>query len=233
MDYTEIVNAQNAAKKQSEKQAPRPTPKHNHHRSSSGRWWKILAVIVALALLLSVFYISTYNRLQTLDEATDASWSQVLNTYKRRADLVPQLVQTVQSYVAHEEKLLTEITEARANVGKMHIDSKDLTPEKLAEFQKSQQQLSTAIGRLLAVSENYPELKSNELYQNLQAQLEGNENRITVARRDYIEAVKAFNVAVRRFPGNIIAKRIGMTVKPNFSVEDEAQISTPPTLNLP
>ena len=229
IDYTKI--GQEYQKKQ-----PASSPSHQKSPSSHANKGKVLPVIIALIVLVLIgcgFYLHAYNKLQSLDEAVDASWSQVLNTYKRRADLVPQLVQTVQSYVAHEEKLLTEITEVRAHVGKIQLDSKDLTPEKLAAFQKSQQQLSSSIGRLLAVSENYPELKSSELYQNLQAQLEGNENRITVARRDYIEAVKAFNGAVRRFPGNMIAKRYGMTVKANFSVEDEVQISAPPTLNLP
>lgn len=200
---------------------------------NSGQASPILITIIAIIVITAGLFLSKYNQLQTLDEATDAAWSQVLNTYKRRADLVPQVVEVVKSYTQHEKKLLTEITEARTNVGKLQLSSKDLTPEKLAEFQKMQQQLSASLGRLIAVTENYPELKSNEIYQNLQAELEGSENRITVARRDYIESVRKFNTAVRRFPGNIIAKYLDMKVKPNFSVENETEIAEPPKLNLP
>ena len=200
---------------------------------NSGQASPILITIIAIIVITAGLFLSKYNQLQTLDEATDAAWSQVLNTYKRRADLVPQVVEVVKSYTQHEKKLLTEITEARTNVGKLQLSSKDLTPEKLAEFQKMQQQLSASLGRLIAVTENYPELKSNEIYQNLQAELEGSENRITVARRDYIEAVRKFNTAVRRFPGNIVAKHLDMKVKPNFSVENETEIAEPPKLNLP
>ncbi len=200
---------------------------------NSGQASPILITIIAIIVITAGLFLSKYNQLQTLDEATDAAWSQVLNTYKRRADLVPQVVEVVKSYTQHEKKLLTEITEARTNVGKLQLSSKDLTPEKLAEFQKMQQQLSASLGRLIAVTENYPELKSNEIYQNLQAELEGSENRITVARRDYIESVRKFNTAVRRFPGNIVAKYLDMKVKPNFSVENETEIAEPPKLNLP
>ncbi|MBR7059511.1 MAG: LemA family protein [Neisseriaceae bacterium] len=200
---------------------------------NSGQASPILITIIAIIVITAGLFLSKYNQLQTLDEATDAAWSQVLNTYKRRADLVPQVVEVVKSYTQHEKKLLTEITEARTNVGKLQLSSKELTPEKLAEFQKMQQQLSASLGRLIAVTENYPELKSNEIYQNLQAELEGSENRITVARRDYIESVRKFNTAVRRFPGNIVAKYLDMKVKPNFSVENETEIAEPPKLNLP
>lgn len=231
-DFTQLgeKSANNAS---NNKLTPPPTRRASNNDSSSKTMLKIIAALVAVMIIFSGMYISSYNKLQTLDEAVDASWSQVLNTYKRRADLVPQLVETVQSYVSHEKSLLTEITEARSNLGKLQINSKDLTPEKIAEFQKAQQQLSASLGRLMMVSENYPELKSNELYQNLQAELEGTENRITVARRDYIEAVRKFNSTVRSFPSNIVASRAGLSVKPNFTVENEAQMADPPKLDLP
>jgi LemA protein len=154
----------------------------------------------------------------------------VLNQYQRRADLVPNLVNTVKGYAQHEDKVFTEVTEARARVGNIQINADD--PDSLAKFQAAQGQLTGALSRLMAVSENYPDLKASGLFQNLQAQLEGTENRITVARNRYIQAVQQYNILLRTFPNNLTAKMFGYQVKPNFTVENEAVISKPPTVDL-
>lgn len=174
-----------------------------------------------------------YNTLQTTDEQIKASWSEVLNQYQRRADLVPNLVNVVKGYASHEEKVLTEVTEARARVGQIQA-----TPELVndaAAFQKftqAQGELSGALSRLMAVSENYPNLKADGLFRDLQAQLEGTENRITVARKRYIDAVQEYNVTVRKFPGNLTAMMFGFKTKANFSVENEKAISAPPKVDF-
>ena len=186
-----------------------------------------------LALLLPVLAGCGYNRIQTQDEAVKAQWSEVLNQYQRRADLVPNLVNTVKGYAAQEERVLTEVTNARARVGSMQISAADAAdPAKLAAFQQAQGELSGALSRLLVVSENYPDLKSNQNFRDLQAQLEGTENRITVARNRYIQSVQDYNVLVRKFPVNLTAKMFGYAVKPNFSVDNEAAISKPPTVEF-
>ena len=174
-----------------------------------------------------------YNSIQSKDEAVTAGWSEVVNQYQRRADLVPNLVNTVKGYAQHEEEVLTKVTEARASVGKITISAADLADEaKLKQFQAAQGELSGALSRLMAVSENYPNLKADALFQNLQAQLEGTENRITVARNRYIAAVQDYNTFVRSFPQNLTAKMFGYKTKANFSVENEKSISTPPTVDF-
>ncbi len=167
-----------------------------------------------------------YNQIQKKDEAVKAAWSEVINQYQRRADLVPNLVATVKGYAAHEEQVFREVTEARAKVGQINVNADDA--QSLAKFQAAQGELSSALTRLMAVSENYPNLKADGLFQNLQAQLEGTENRITVARRRYVEAVQDYNGYIRSFPVNLTAKMFGYKVKPNFSVANEAAISVAP-----
>src|SRR5438270_7157388 len=162
-----------------------------------------------LAALLVLFTVSScgYNRIPTLEEQAKAKWADVQNNYQRRADLIPNLVSTVQGYAKQEKDVLTSVVEARAKATQVKIDASQLTdPEKLKQFQDAQNQLSGALGRLLAVTENYPDLKSNANFLALQSQLEGTENRIAVARRDYIEAVRAYNTALRTFPTLLWAK---------------------------
>lgn len=184
-----------------------------------------------LVLLLSISLSGCgYNTIQQKDEAVDAAWSQVLNVYKRRADLVPNLVATVKGYAAHEQQVLTEVTEARSRVGSINVNADD--PASLQQFQQAQGQLQSAIGRLLLVSENYPDLKANQNFLQLQAQLEGTENRITVERMRYIESVRDYNTYIRQFPTNLTAMVFGYDPKPNFAVEDEARIQQPPQVDF-
>jgi len=174
-----------------------------------------------------------YNKLQEQDEAVKASWSEVVNQYQRRADLIPNLVATVKGYAAQEERVLVEVTEARARVGTIQVTPEILNnPEMFAKFQAAQGTLTTSLRSLIAVAENYPDLKSDANFRDLQVQLEGTENRITVARNRYIEAVKTFNVTVRSFPTNLTAGMFDFDVKPNFSVENEAQIAKPPAVTF-
>jgi len=186
----------------------------------------LLSVILLLSLPLSG---CGYNTLQSTDEQIKASWSEVLNQYQRRADLVPNLVNVVKGYAAHEKEVLTRVTEARAKVGSIQATPELINDEQaFAKFQQAQAQMTSALSRLLAVSENYPQLKADGLFRDLQAQLEGTENRITVARNRYIKAVQEYNVTVRSFPGNLTAMMFGFKTKPNFSVENEKEISTAP-----
>lgn len=174
-----------------------------------------------------------YNQFQSLDEETKANWSEVLNQYQRRADLVPNLVSTVKGYASHEEKVLTEVTEARAKVGSMQVTPELLNdPDAFAKFQAAQGQLTSALSRLMVVSENYPNLKADASFRDLQAQLEGTENRVTVARNRYIEAVKQYNVTVRSFPNNLTAMMFGYQPKPSFTVENEKAISSAPKVDF-
>lgn len=189
----------------------------------------------ALVLLLLVLALSGcgYNSIQKQDEAVKAQWSEVLNQYQRRADLVPNLVNTVKGYAAHEEKIFTEVAQARSRVGSIQITPELANdPAALAKFQAAQGQLTGALSRLMAVSESYPNLKADGVFQNLQAQLEGTENRIAVARNRYIQAVQQYNSMIRTFPNNLTAKMFGYQVKPNFSVENEKAISTAPTVDF-
>jgi LemA protein len=171
--------------------------------------------------------------LQTTDEQIKASWSEVLNQYQRRADLIPNLVNTVKGYAAQEQAVLLGVTEARARVGSIQA-----TPELIndaqafAKFQAAQGELTSALSRLLVVAENYPQLKSDQNFRDLQAQLEGTENRVTVARNRYIKAVQEYNVTVRQFPSNLTAMLFGYKVKPSFTVENETEISRPPTVDF-
>jgi LemA protein len=186
-------------------------------------------------LVLALFLLGGcgYNAIQSKDEAVTAAWSEVVNQYQRRADLVPNLVKTVQGYAQHEEEVLVKVTEARASVGKITISAADLSDEaKLKQFQAAQGELSSALSRLMAVSEAYPDLKANDLFKDLAAQLEGTENRIAVARNRYIAAVQEFNVLVRSFPQNLTAKMFGYPTKANFSVENEKAISTAPKVDF-
>ena len=174
-----------------------------------------------------------YNNLQTQDEGVKAAWSEVVNQYQRRADLIPNLVNTVKGYAAQEQKVLIGVTEARAKVGSIQVTPEILNnPELFKKYQAAQGELGSALKSLLAVTENYPQLKSDQNFRDLQSQLEGTENRITVARNRYIQAVQSYNVAVRSFPVNLTAKMFGFKVKPNFSVANEAQISTAPTVSF-
>jgi LemA protein len=174
-----------------------------------------------------------YNTLQAQDEGTKAEWSEVLNQYQRRADLVPNLVNTVKGYAAHERQVLTQVTEARAKVGQIQA-SPDLVNDEAAfrKFQAAQSELSGALGRLLLVVENYPQLKADAAFRDLQAQLEGTENRITVARNRYIKAVQEYNTTVRQFPSNLTAMMFGHKIKANFAVENEKALAAPPRVDF-
>lgn len=190
----------------------------------------VRGVLLAMALLLSG---CGYNALQGQDEQIKAAWAEVLNQYQRRADLVPNLVNTVKGFAAQEERVLTEVTNARSRVGQVQVSPEMVDDEvALKKFAAAQGELSGALSRLLVVSENYPQLKSDTLFRDLQAQLEGTENRITVARKRYIEAVQQYNTTVRRFPTNLTAMIFGLQVKPSFTVEDEKAISRPPSVDF-
>ena len=188
-----------------------------------------LFVLVLIGLLSGC----GYNTMVAQDQGVTAAWSEVVNQYQRRADLVPNLVNTVKGYAQHEEEVFTKVAEARASVGKITLSADDLNDEaKLKQFQAAQGELSSALSRLMAVSENYPQLKADGLFQNLQAQLEGTENRVTVARSRYIKVVQDYDTYVRSFPNNITAMIFGFKAKANFSVENEKQISTAPTVDF-
>lgn len=186
-----------------------------------------LIVLLVLSMLLSG---CGYNQIQSKDEAVKAGWSEVLNQYKRRADLIPNLVNTVKGYAAHEQQVLTEVTAARARVGQVKVDANDAAS--LAQFQQAQGELSSALSRLLVVSENYPQLKADASFLNLQTQLEGTENRIAVARGRYIQMVQDYNTYIRSFPQNLVAMVFGYKPKPNFTVENEAQIQNAPSVDF-
>jgi LemA protein len=185
-----------------------------------------LRALVALALIAASVSACGYNVIPTKEEAAKAKWAEVQNQYQRRADLVPNLVSTVQGYAKQEKDVLTEVTEARAKATSIHLDANDLTdPDKVKALQQAQAQLSGALGRLLAVSENYPDLKSNQNFLALQSQLEGTENRIAVARKDYIAAVQDFNTELRTFPTAIWAQTVFRSTKPlvAFTADTDAQ----------
>jgi LemA protein len=193
------------------------------------RMLKWLTSVFALTLLSGC----GYNTIQAQDEAVTAAWSEVVNQYQRRADLVPNLVNTVRGFAAQEERVLLGVTDARARATSINVTPELLNdPEALARYQQVQGQLTGALKSLLAVAENYPQLRSNENFRDLQAQLEGTENRIAVARNRYISAVQAYNVTVRSFPSNLTAKVFGFESKANFSVENEAGIATPPAVDF-
>jgi LemA protein len=190
-------------------------------------WWFAAAL---LALLLQG---CGYNDLQRGDEQIKAAWSEVINQYQRRADLVPNLVATVQGFANQEKEVLTRVTEARARVGAIQATPELVeNPEAFAKFQAAQGELSGALSRLLVVAENYPQLKSDANFRDLQAQLEGTENRIAVARNRYIKAVQEYNVTVRSFPSNLTAMAFGYKTKANFAVENEREIAKPPKVDF-
>jgi len=182
-----------------------------------------LIVIAALVLILGYSGCNGYNGLVSQDEAVNNAWNKVQSDYQRRADLIPNLVNTVKGEANFEQGTLTKVIEARASATQMKIDPKDLTPEKLEQFQAAQGQLSQALGRLLVVTENYPNLRANEAFRGLQAQLEGTENRIKTARNDFNDAVKDYNIKVRRFPMNIFAGMFGFKPKEGFKAEAGAE----------
>ena len=186
---------------------------------------KISSWIVVLGVLaiLGLWVMNTYNKLVEQEETVESAWSQVENQYQRRADLVPNLVATVKGYAAHEQATFEGVMEARAKATQITIDPANATPEQLAAYQAAQGELSQALGRLMAVAENYPELKANENFLNLQSQLEGTENRCTVARQQFNETARNYNTIVRRFPGNIIAMVFGFERKPYFEADEDAK----------
>lgn len=174
-----------------------------------------------------------YNTIQTQDEAVTGAWSEVINQYQRRADLIPNLVETVRGYAAQEREVLQGVTNARARVGAIQATPELIEdPEAFAEFQQAQAEMTSALSRLLVVVENYPDLKSDQSFRELQAQLEGTENRIAVARKRYIDSVQEYNTTVRKFPVNLTANIFGYDTKPNFTVEDEAEIAEPPDVDF-
>lgn len=192
------------------------------------------SLIAFFALLTSLLMTSCgYNTLQAQDEAIKASWAEVLNQYQRRSDLVPNLVNTVKGFASHEKEVLIQVTEARAKVGSIQMDADSVNdPAALKRFSEAQAGLTSSLSRLLLVTENYPQLKSDALFRDLQAQLEGTENRITVARNRYIQAVQSYNTTVRSFPSNLTAMVVGLQVKPSFTVENEKAVSTAPAVNF-
>ena len=193
------------------------------------RWTGWMAAIAALLVLSGC----GYNDFQRLDEATKAAWSEVLNQYQRRADLIPNIVNTVKGEANFEQETLTRVIEARAKATSIQVTPETLNnPEAFNRFQQVQGELSSALSRLIAVSENYPNLKANQGFQDLRVQLEGTENRITVARNRYIKSVADYNVLARSFPSNLTAMIFNYDPKPTFSVQNEAEISRPPTVDF-
>ena len=185
---------------------------------------------VVLALCVLLLSGCGYNQIQSKDEAVKAGWSEVLNQYKRRADLIPNLVSTVKGYAAHEQQVLTAVTEARAKVSQITVNADDAAS--LAQYQAAQGELAQALGRLMMVTEAYPNLKADQQFLALQTQLEGTENRITVARGRYIQLVQDYNTYIRKFPVNLTAMLFGYKAKPNFTVENEAQIQQAPSVDF-
>ena len=189
-----------------------------------------LTIVAVLSLLLTG---CGYNDFQRLDEQTKSAWSEVLNQYQRRADLVPNIVATVKGETAFEQETLTKVIEARAKATSIQVTPETLKdPAAFSKFQAAQGELGSALSRLMAVSERYPDLKANKAFSDLRVQLEGTENRITVARNRYIQTVQAYNVLTRSFPSNLTAMVFSYSVKPNFAVQNEAQIALPPQVNF-
>ena len=189
--------------------------------------------LVLTALLGFLLTGCGYNNFQSLDEQTKSAWSEVLNQYQRRADLVPNIVATVKGETAFEQDTLTKVIEARAKATSIQVTPETLNdPAAFSKFQAAQSQLGSALSRLMVVSERYPDLKANQGFRDLRVQLEGSENRITVARNRYIQSVQAYNVLTRSFPSNLTAMIFGYKVKPNFAVQNEEQISTPPVVDF-
>lgn len=184
---------------------------------------KGMLILIGIVVLVGIFAFSKYNGLVQQDEAVSTSWANLQSQYQRRADLIPNLVNTVKGYAKHEQATLQGVVEARAKATQITMDTKDLTPEKLQQVQEAQGQLSQALGKLLAVTEAYPDLKANQNFLELQSQLEGTENRINVSREKYNEAVQTYNVAVRTFPTNLLAGMMGFSQKTKFEAAEGAQ----------
>jgi len=185
--------------------------------------WIALGAVVLAVLLAYGWVKGTYNGLVAAEEQVAKAWADVESSYQRRADLIPNLVETVKGYAAHEKDVLTQVTEARSRVGQIRVDARGLTPGALEQFRKAQQGLSGALSRLLAVAERYPDLKASQNFLDLQTQLEGTENRINVARTRYNEAARAYNTRIRSFPANLFARAFGFEPKPYFQAEEGAQ----------
>ena len=177
---------------------------------------------IGVVAVVAIFFYATYNGFVNREEGLKSAWSNVETQYQRRADLIPNLVNTVKGYAAHETQTLNEVTEARARATSINPSADDLTPERLAQFQRAQAEVRSALGRLIAVSESYPDLKANQNFLELQAQLEGTENRIAVARKDFNAAAQQYNVSVRRFPANLVARMFGFGQKPYFESAEGA-----------
>ncbi len=182
----------------------------------------ILLVIGAVVLGLFFWFQGSYNKMVKLDEGVQAAWSQVENVYQRRADLIPNLVATVKGYAAHEQQTLEGVVSARSKATQITLDAENLTPDKLAEYQKAQGELGAVLGKLLAITENYPDLKANENFLSLQSQLEGTENRIAVERKKFNETARNYNTVIRQFPKNIVANLFGFEKKPYFEAKEGA-----------
>ncbi|MBQ8779698.1 MAG: LemA family protein [Alistipes sp.] len=187
-------------------------------------------ILMAIVAIFSMTSCSTYNNMVTKEEAVKTAWSNVETQYQRRADLIPNLVSTVKGYAAHEQSTLQAVVDARAKATSITLSPEDLSSEKIAEYQKAQSAVTSALGRLIAVSENYPDLKANQNFLELQAQLEGTENRITVARKEFNDATQAYNVQVRKFPANLVAMIFGFDQKPYF--EADAAAATAPKVEF-
>ena len=177
---------------------------------------------IGVVAVVAIFFYATYNGFVNREEGLKSAWSNVETQYQRRADLIPNLVNTVKGYAAHETQTLNEVTEARARATSINLSADHLTPERLAQFQRAQAEVRSALGRLIAVSESYPDLKANQNFLELQAQLEGTENRIAVARKDFNAAAQQYNVSVRRFPANLVARMFGFGQKPYFESAEGA-----------
>lgn len=180
-------------------------------------------ITIIIVAIIAFWAISGYNSLVSMDENVSNQWANVETQYQRRADLIPNLVNTVKGYAAHEKETLEGVIAARSQATQIKVDPTDLTPEKLAEYQKAQGQLATALGKLLAITENYPDLKANQNFLELQAQLEGTENRINVARKNFNDSAKAYNTAIRRFPKNILAGMFGFDKRAYFEAAEGAE----------
>ena len=187
----------------------------------------VIVLIVIVVIILGIFYSvkGSYNSLVKQDEGVQAAWSQVENVYQRRADLIPNLVNTVKGYATHEKSTLEGVIEARSKATQIKVDVENLTPEALAKYQKAQGELGSALGRLLAITENYPDLKANQNFLELQSQLEGTENRITVERQKYNETARVYNTSIREFPRNILASMFGFEKKPYFEAQEGSNVA--------
>ena len=185
---------------------------------------------IGVVAVVAIFFYATYNGFVNKEEGVNAAWSNVETQYQRRSDLIPNLVNTVKGYAAHESQTLSEVTEARARATSINLTAGELTPERLAQFQQAQADVRSALGRLIAVAESYPDLKANQNFIELQSQLEGTENRIAVARKDFNDAARRYNVAVRRFPSNLVAGLFGFDQKPYFEAAEGTE--TAPTVEF-